>query len=386
MIDNMRKKICYITTVSLTLDMFVLESAKYIHNNTDWDITFVCNDDESFANRLPDYIRFYPIKMKRGISLSGVIAMLKMKRFFREQRFDLIQYSTPNASLYASMAGRLARIPVRLYCQWGIAFVGFTGLKRKIFKTIEKMVCSLSTWIEPDSNSNLKFSHEEGLYPNNIGSVIGRGSACGVNLQKFDVSKKAEFREDIRGKYGIPKEAFVFGYVGRITRDKGIDELLEATQSIMRNDSNVYLLMIGPEEVDDTINRDLYYWAKKCKQVIFTGFTQVVEQFMAAMDCYVLPSYREGFGMSVVEAEAMAVPVIVTNIPGPIDGMIQNKTGLVVEKKDTQGLVTAMRKMMVSDLSFYGNNGLALARNEFEQQQLFKYILEDRRKLMKGAT
>lgn len=362
--------------------MFVLELAKYIHEKTDWDITFVCNNDDTFAERIPEYIHFHPIKMERGISIAGVKAMLEMRRFFREQKFDLIQYSTPNASLYASMAGKLASIPVRLYCQWGMAYVGFVGIKRKIFKTIEKLVCRLSTWVEPDSNSNLRFSHKEGLYPENVGSVIWKGSACGVNLQKFDVLKKDDYRKIIRNKYGIADDAFVFGYVGRITRDKGVNELLEASKIILSENRNAYLLMVGPEEVDETVKQDLYKWAKNCDQVIFSGFTRVVEQFMSAMDCYVLPSYREGFGMSVVEAEAMAVPVIITNIPGPTDGMIKDRTGFVVEPKDVQGLETAMRRIIVSDLHLYGNNGLELVRNGFDQKQLFKYILEDRKRLL----
>ena len=366
----------------MTLDMFVLESAKYIHEHTDWDITFVCSDDESFQKRLPDYIHFHPIKMERGISLAGVMAMLKMKNFFQAQNFDLIQYSTPNASLYASMAGKFANVPVRLYCQWGMAFVGFTGIKRKVFKTIEKVVCRLSTWIEPDSNCNLHFSHAEGLYPEKVGSVIGKGSACGVNLNKFDVTKKEEYRTGIREKHGIPADAFVFGYVGRITRDKGVNELLEAYKRVVDNNENVYLLMVGPEEVDDTINQELYNWSKSTPCIKYVGFTREVEQFMAAMDCYVLPSYREGFGMSVIEAEAMAVPVIITNIPGPVDGMVRDVTGLVVEKKDITGLEGAMLKMMYSDTAFYGANGLELARKEFEQQMLFSMILADRKKLL----
>lgn len=360
----------------------MLESAKYIHDHTDWDITFVCNDDEAFSKRLPAYILFHPIQMERGISIAGIKAMLQMWKFFKEQKFDLIQYSTPNASLYASLAGKLAKVPVRLYCQWGMAFVGFTGMKRRIFKTVEKTVCKLSTWIEPDSNSNLSFSHKEGLYPESVGSVIGNGSACGVNLHKFNVAKKTEYRKTIRDKYNIPEDAFVFGYVGRITRDKGVNELLEAARDIIKNNDSIYLMMIGPEEVDDTVNQELYVWSKTCAQVKYIGFTRVVEQYMAAMDCYVLPSYREGFGMSVVEAEAMAVPVIITNIPGPVDGMIKDVTGLVVEKKDVSGLKDAMQKMIGTDTASYGKKGLELAQNGFEQEKVFSLILADRKRLL----
>ena len=376
------KKICFITTVSDTLDAFVLETAKYIHEHTDWEITFVSDFDEGFADRLPEYIRFHPIAMKRGVSLSGVKAMLEMRRFFAREKFDLIQYSTPNASLYAALAGKLARVPVRLYCQWGMVFVGFTGLKRRIFKGIERVVCRLSTWIEPDSPSNLAFAHREGLYPPAVGSVIWKGSACGVNLNKFDVSRKEGYRRSIRARYGIPEDGFVYGYAGRITRDKGINELLAAARAILGDTPGAYLLLVGEEEVDEGVDRDLYGWAKACDRVVFAGLTHVVEQYMSAMDCYVLPSYREGFGMSVVEAEAMAVPVIITNVPGPIDGIVENETGLVVEKGDVPGLEGAMRRMMAADLAYYGNNGLALVRDGFEQQRLLGYILEDRKRLM----
>lgn len=141
--NYINEKICFITTVSTTLESFIVNTAQYLHEHTDWDISFICSTDDEFAKELPAYIHYYAVHMERGISLGGIQAMLEMWRIFKREKFDLIQYSTPNASLYASLAGFLARIPVRLYCQWGMAFVGFTGLKRKIFKAEEKLVCSL---------------------------------------------------------------------------------------------------------------------------------------------------------------------------------------------------------------------------------------------------
>lgn len=376
------KKICFVTTVPITLKAFVLETAKFIHNNTDWDITFLCDFDEDFAESLPEYIHYIPVSMKRGISFSGIKAMLEMIKIFKKEKFDLIQYSTPNASLYASIAGIVAKVPVRLYCQWGMVFVGFKGIKRKIFKLEEKIVCSLSTWIEPDSKSNLRFAHKEGLYPENKGSVIWNGSACGVNLTKFDVSKKEEYRQSIREKYDIPQDAYVFGFVGRISRDKGINELLEAFKQIEKSDT--YMLMVGSEEIDENVNESLFDWSKNDAHIIYTGRTDVVEQYLSAMDVYILPSYREGFGMGVVEAEAMGVPVIVTDIPGPTDAMINNETGLVVKKADVETLKNAMVKMN-NDVDFCkkcGENSIEFAKNNFEQQQLFQKILEDRKNLL----
>lgn len=378
------QKICFVTTISLTLKTFVLETAKYLHGTGNYDITFICNGDEQFEKDLPPYIRLIPVDMKRGISLGGLGAMLKMRKIFRREKFDLVQYSTPNASCYAAIAARLARVPVRLYCQWGIAYVGFSGMKRRVFKAVEKMVCRFSTRVEPDSYGNLKFSVSEGLYKPEKGRVILHGSACGVPLVKFDITKKQTYRMDIRERYGIPGAGFVFGFVGRITRDKGINELFTAARDLMAEQENVYLMMVGGTEQDASVDGELFRWAKENDRVIFCGHTSMVEQYVSAMDCFVLPSYREGFGMSVVEAEVMGLPVIVTNIPGPTDAMLPDETGLVVEKKDPADLGRAMRQLMESPelCRRFGEAGRVFASDKFEQQKLFRAIDEDRRELL----
>ena len=378
------KKICFITTVSTTLKAFIMKTAEYLHENTDWDISFICSDDPEFEESLPDYIRYFPVHMERGISVAGIKAMLQIKKIFKKEKFDLIQYSTPNASLYAAIAGKLAGIPVRLYCQWGMAYVGFDGLKRRIFRFEEKMVCSLSTWVEPDSKSNLEFAHSEKLYPKIKGSVIWNGSACGVDLNKFDVRRKSEYRKLIREKYSIPEDAFVYGFVGRITRDKGINELLAAFKHALDKNHDLYLMMVGANENDATVDTGLFDWSKNCNHVIYTGFTSVVEKFLSAMDVYVLPSYREGFGMSVVEAEAMAVPVIVTDIPGPVDAIDNGRSGIAVKMKDIVALQVAMEKLSLNhEIRLQmGNYASEYVRMTFDQQIILQKILQDRKRLM----
>lgn len=378
------KKICFISTIPSTLRTFVLKTAIYLHENTDWDISFICSEDEEFASELPEFIHYFPVPMERGISISGIKSMMQMKKIFVKEKFDLIQYSTPNASLYAALAGKLAGIPVRLYCQWGMVYVGFEGIKRQVFKAIEKIVCKLSTWIEPDSVSNLNFAHEENLYPQTKGSVIWNGSACGINLEKFDISQKIKYRKDIREKYNFPEDSFVYGFVGRITKDKGINELLAAFKQIYESNSNVYLMMVGTTEKDDTVDESLFLWSKKCEHVIYTGFTDIVEQYLSAMDTYILPSYREGFGMGVVEAEAMGAPVIVTSIPGPVDAMKENETGIVVKKGSIKELLRAMKKLYEDKhiRKEYSSNAYDFAINNFEQKKLFGKILLDRKRLL----
>lgn len=379
------KKICYVTTVPGTLRSFVLPTAKYLHEQAGFDISFVCDYDEEFKKMLPEYIHYYPVSMKRGISLGGLRAMNEMRKLFRKEKFDLVQYSTPNASCYASLASWIAKTPVRLYCQWGLAYVGFSGLKRKIFKGIEKMVCTLSTWVEPDSFGNLDFSHKERLYTQNKGSVIWNGSASGVNLNKFDVKRKKAWREAIRKQYSIPVDATVFLFVGRITRDKGINELFAATKKLMEQSNNVYLLMVGSKENVASLQQDLYDWSLRENRVIYCGYTNVVEQYIAASDVYVLPSYREGFGSAVIEAEAMRIPVIVSDIPGPTDAMKRDTTGLVVQKGNYESLFGAMWRLH-SDKNLalrLGENAYIFATENFEQRELCRRILEDRKRLMK---
>ena len=246
------------------------------------------------------------------------------------------------------------------------------------------MVCRLSSWIEPDSKSNLDFSHKEGLYPYWKGSVVWNGSASGVDLTRFDISKKKAYNAKIREKYGIPENDFVFGFVGRITADKGINELFAATKDFFLEHEDAWLVLVGASELSNDVDNNLFNWAEKSERVIFVGYTSVVEQYIATMDCFILPSYREGFGMSVVEAEAMGVPVIVSNIPGPIDGMINNKTGLIIPKKDSGALKMAMEKVFTSpELCIeFGENGQKFASDNFEQNELFKKILMDRKELL----
>ena len=214
--------------------------------------------------------------------------------------------------------------------------------------------------------------------------MIWNGSASGVNLNKFDNSQKPVWRAEIREKYAIPDDAVVFGFVGRITRDKGINELLAAFKAFLQKNSGAYLLIVGNPELSAAVDMSLYQWAQEQAHTIFCGRTSTVETYLAAMDAYILPSYREGFGMVVAEAEAMGVPVIVTDIPGPTDAMIPDETGLVVKKADVDSLVSAMEALAASPETRqrFGLAAHKLAAEKFEQQRLFQAILQDRKRLL----
>jgi glycosyltransferase involved in cell wall biosynthesis len=172
--------------------------------------------------------------------------------------------------------------------------------------------------------------------------------------------------------------------VGRINRDKGIDELFSAYKSVASERDHTVLLLVGRMENEELLQQDLLEWSRQDPRVIFCGQTNEVEKYMSAMDVYVLPSYREGFGSAVVEAEAMGVPVIVSDIPGPTDAMRRDETGLVVKKADVETLRDAMLRLY-DDAELrqcMGEAAFRFALEHFEQTQLAEHILQDRKRLL----
>ncbi len=362
---------------------FVLDTARYLADSGAFEVTVVCDGDASFGELIPPNVRYLPVSMKRGINLAGIGAVLSLRALFSSEKFDIVQYSTPNASLYAALASWMAGVGVRLYCQWGIVYVGFSGIKRRIFRRIEKMVCTLSTWIEPDSEGNRRFSVAEGLYADTKSSVVWNGSASGVDLRKFDIASKNVWRTETRGRLGIPDQAVVVGFVGRMSRDKGMNELLLAIRRMMADTPQLYLMLVGGIEINHRIEPELLSWAEGEKRVVFCGRTSEVEKHLAAMDLFALPSYREGFGSVVIEAEAMGVPVVVSDIPGPTDAMLPGTTGELVRKGDSDSLRVVLQNLMDNPERAHAMSEEAVryVRSRFDQGILFEKIMEDRLRL-----
>lgn len=340
------KKVCFVTTISMTLKMFVVDTAIELHRrHPDWDITFICDTDEEFARSLPPYIHYHPIPMKRGISPAGLRSLWQMMKFFKEQRFDLIQYATPNAALYASLAGKLIGAPMRLYCQWGIRYVGFSGKARWLFRLLEKITCVCSTHVHAVSPLNRKFAISEGLYPADKATVVGNGGTIGVDLTRYDLSQKDAWRQEKRAKYALG-DSVVFGFVGRLSRDKGMVELLTAVRELSET-RDVKLICVGDSEMEESLAPELVAWAKESDRVVFTGQQSPDEvcRYYAAMDVYVHPTYREGFGMVLQEAGAMACPVITTRVPGASEVLQDGVSCLLCESRDARSLAQAMKAL-----------------------------------------
>lgn len=380
------KKICFVTTVYMTYKCFLKQFSQYLYESGEYDISLICNYEDEAISDLPSFVHYYPVQMKRGVSVSAFGAIKKIGKILEKNKFDLVQYSTPNAAFYTSIAAKKINIPVRLYCQWGIRYMGFEGWKRSFFKYLEKKTCENSTFIEVESHNIKKFSLEEKLYTANRSCVVWNGSASGVDLSKFDVSKKDFWRSQIRKKYKLYDSDIVFAFAGRLTADKGVNELLSAFLNIEKKYSNVKLLIMGGIDNHESLQQGLMKEAKFSDNIIFTGNIPNIEEYYAASDVFVAPSYREGFGLVVVEAEAMGLPAIVSNVPGQVDAIKENETGLICIVKDSRSLQNIMEKL-IEDKELRIDLGSAAAkyvRDNYDQKKLFEHLKKHRDMLISG--
>ena len=383
------KKICIVTTMWSSINNWIKPFLNE-YESRGVDVTIVCNMDEQYEAELKkeySFVHTHAVPFPRGINFIGSLkSIIALNKFFKESKFDMVQYSTPNASFYASVAAKMRKIPVRLYCQWGMVYVTQKGIKRKIFRFMEKLICKNSTVIQPDSIGNLEFCRKEGFYNEKNSCVIWNGSAKGIDLTAYDDSKKQEYSEEIKKKYGISDGEPVIGFVGRLGREKGCNELFTAFKNIKAQIPNAKLLFVGPIEKEETITPELLEYFKSCDDIIKTGRVSNVERYMSAMDVFTLPSYREGFGMSVVEASAMRVPVITTRYPGPSGAMKEGVTGLCVDVGDEAGLESAILELLrdTEKAKIMGDNGRDFVVNSFEQKKFIEKYMENRMELLKG--
>lgn len=234
--------------------------------------------------------------------------------------------------------------------------------------------------IECVSRSNLELGIKEKVFPAEKATVVWNGSTGGVNLERFDYFKRDVWRNKLREELGYEDADFIYGFVGRITRDKGINELLEAFFEL-KDDSKLFL--IGNVEDENTLDKKLWMKAKNHPNVQIHTAVSDIERYFAMIDVLVLPSYREGFGNVVIEAAAVGTPAIVSNIPGPIDTIDAGKTALTVEVKNADDLKEKMMDMKSSVCTNMGTNAVEYVKYKFDSKKLCEKILERKKTLLK---
>lgn len=371
------KKICYIVTLPITIRAFFIPQLKFLATNG-FSITVICSPDSKLQNELGCTVKYIPLNIPRGVSIfRSASAINKLCKVFRKENYDLIQYSTPNAAFCASIAALISGCKIRNYHLMGFRYLGATGVGRILLKCIERITCRCSTSIECVSRSNLKIGVREKIFQLEKATVVWNGSSGGIDLNRFDIKKRAEYRLEIRNRYNLG-DSYVYGFVGRITRDKGINELLEAFLQI----EDGILMLIGNLEAIDTIDDELYQCSLKNERIKYVGSVDEIEKYYAALDILILPSYREGFGNVVIEAAAMGTPAIVSNIPGPTDAIVKGKTALVVPVKDSQQLAQCMKDIRKPKYTQLGNNAVKYVTANFDSRELNRHILMRKKNLV----
>lgn len=374
------KKICYITTIVGTLGFFK-DQMDYMEQNG-YEVYAISTHKDDYRRKIGENTKFIPVEISRGMSpLTLRKSIIQLKKVFKENNFDIVQYSTPNAAFCASIAAKIAGVKVRNYHLMGFRYIGASGILRYILKSIERITCKLSTHIECVSKSNLELGVKEKIFKAEKACVVWNGSTGGVNMSRFDFQKRQTWRKEIRQSLGCEGDEFVFGFVGRVTRDKGIDELLSA---FLPMSDRAKLLVVGPTSGIDTIDKELLAKAEKNSNVIFHESVTDVERYFAAIDVLVLPSYREGFGNVIIEAAAVGTPAIISNIPGPVDAVMPDETAKLVEVKNATSLQNAMEeflenKSLSKDMS---ENAYNFVLNHFDSEKLNEKILERKNALL----
>lgn len=301
-----------------------------------YDLTIITNTNNTdFLSQIGIDANLVQIKFSRKIDFfADVYCLVKLVQIFMRTRFASIHSITPKAGLLAMLAARICFIPMRVHTFTGQVWATETGLKRSFLKFIDKLIGEMTTYNLVDSPSQRDFLVRQKVLSEQKSIVFGSGSVSGVDLKRFMPNE--HMRVKVRLGLGIPKEAFVFIYLGRLNQDKGILDLACAFANIQN--SKAFLLIVGPDE-GGFVNEIKKINVHKLNQIKFVDFTKVPEQYLAASNVLCLPSYREGFGNVVIEAAAMGVPAIASNIYGISDAVVDKQTGLLHTAADVSSLL-----------------------------------------------
>lgn len=352
-----RPKICVVSATPLSLYFFFTE---HLRQMSRWaDVTIVYNKEYNKEVQPIDApVVQHHVTIKRRIALShDFIGLLALIRMFKSGQFDMVITLVPKAGLLGMIAAFLVKTPVRLAIFQGEVWSSRKGLSRRLLRRTDSLTACLSTDVLAVSHSEREYLIKEGVVRRGKISVLGAGSIAGVNTNRFKPNKVA--RVALRDRLNIPQAATVLLFVGRITKDKGVFELLNVFSRLTKVKSDVFLLLVGPDEggITEQLKSIISYAHRDKLKVV--GFTREPEAFMATADILCLPSYREGFGMVALEAAACEVPSVGTDIHGLQDAVIHKKTGLLVPLGCEDALLNALTVLINSpDLRrTYGKHG-----------------------------
>lgn len=335
------------------------------------DITIICSPGEGFEELSKTKVsQVYPLEIKRKIDpLSDIKSVLQLAKYLKQQQFDILHSNTPKAAIVAAFAGILAGVPVRMHTFTGQRWVTLKGPKRWLLMLIDWVVVTLNTHSFTDSPHQTQFMIESLHLLKDKISWVHKGAFTGVDFSRYDFEKlKKEENRPLR-----------ISFLGRVVNDKGICELLDAFALIRKEIPDCELLIIGPYEKEhDPIPEEYEKRLFSQEGVIAIGRHEKPEEVMINSDVFCLPSYREGFPTVVLEAAALKIPTVGTNIYGMVDAVVNNQTGILIEPKDVVALTTALKNLISNEKSreMMGAAAYTRTKDSFNHHILAEKLME----------
>jgi len=309
--------------------------------------TYVVGQGVSAYRETYPGVRWIDLDLDRKVSiLRDVWALVQLCLIVLLVLPDIVHSIMPKSGLLTALAGFMCRIPVRMHTFTGQVWATRTGLFRRIYYLLDRIVHALNTLCLTDSPSQSRFLYNHGFaHRAQPLPILANGSLSGVDLARFDPESLKDQATELRRELRVQESEFVFSYIARKSRDKGAFDLLQAFENVARENSGVRLLFVGPDEsageVDVLVQRPVL-----ARSVINVGQVSNHEAYLALSDVLCLPSYREGFGTIVIDAAAMGVPTIGTRIPGLIDAIEDGQTGILVPAGNVRALVETMKSVV----------------------------------------
>jgi len=338
-----RRSICFVLSSPYVLNAFLLTHIQALADH--YDVYICCDTSESpISSRLDPRAQVKHFNIKRPVApFVDIKTLFGLAAFFRKQKFDAVHSVTPKGGLLGMWAAWLAGVKLRTHIFTGQVWVTETGIKRKIFKVVDRAIMGFATDILADSPSQAKFLEAEGVARPGSVQILGDGSICGVDLDRF--SSDAGRRSAKRKELGYGQDDVVFLFLGRLTHEKGALDTVSSFLKLALLNPYAKLLMVGPDEARLGMNLDdtLEDFPNQYKRL---NLTDDVPEVLDAADVLCLPSYREGFGNVLIEAAAMGKPAIATRIYGISDAVLENEGAILTPVGDVEAISIAMGRMM----------------------------------------
>jgi len=384
----MKLKLLRITTVPISLKILLKDQLRFM--NKHFDVVGVSSyGKELFEVEKQEGIRVVALDMSREITpLKDIVSLFKMVFLILKEKPQIVHTHTPKAGIIGMLASWICRVPVRLHTVAGLPVTEAIGLKKKVLLFVEKLTYICSTRVYPNSYGLQDYILKNKLCKKDKLKVIGQGSSNGIDTKYFKKSDEIILKTNfLKQKYYLENQ-FTFCFIGRVVKDKGVNELLFAFDKLIKDYKNIKLLLVGRfEEKLDPILEKSYKILETNKNIINVGFKNDIRAYLASSDVFVLPTYREGFPNVVLQACAMGLSCIVTNINGCNEIITNNQNGLIVEPKNIDELYRAMKrylddKNLVKKLSFNIRDNII---KKYNRELFFNDLFEEYNEVLKSV-